>query len=177
MLWRAMPFALAAWLGWLLWRWRTRYHPAARVGETVLSVLFLGLFWLMSGAWALGWNALLGEQREVLVVGQIVDKQVRRDRHGEHHGLTLTDIESQRLVEIPTDPASFERLRLGDPVGFALTRGSLGIYYRPRWDEMVRFLRLDRIRRRPEKPFDPQMLLEPLEEQFDLPAILVTGQQ
>jgi len=34
-------------------------------------------------------------------------------------------------------------------------------------------LRLDRILRRPEKSFDPQMLLDPLEEQFDLPAILV----
>jgi hypothetical protein len=34
-------------------------------------------------------------------------------------------------------------------------------------------LRLDRILRRTEETLDPKMLLDPLEEQFDLPAVLV----
>lgn len=130
---RVMPFALLIWSSWLLWRWRTRYFPGGRVGDTVLSVLFLGLFWLMSGAWVLGWNALIGEQREVLVVGPVTEKRKWQDKRGEQRALTLTDITSYRQVEVHTDPATYERLRVGDPVGFEFIRGSLGIYYQVRW--------------------------------------------
>ena len=130
---RVMPFALLIWSGWLLWRWRTRYYPGGRVGDTVLSVLFVGLFWLMSGAWVLGWNALIGEQREVLVVGPVTEKRTWQDKRGEQRALTLTDITSYRQVEVHTDPATYERVRVGDPVGFEFIRGSLGIYYRVRW--------------------------------------------
>jgi predicted Zn-dependent protease len=130
---RVMPFALLAWLVWLAWRWRTRFHPGGRIAETVLSVLLLGFFWLMSGAGVLAWNALVGEQREVLVVGPVTDKRTWHDKQGTHYALTLSDVEEQRPVEVNTDQATYERVRLGDPVGFRLTRGSLGIYYRARW--------------------------------------------
>lgn len=130
---RLMPFALLTWSGWLLWRWRTRYYPGGRVGETVLSVLLVGFFWLMSGAWVLGWNALIGEQRQVLVVGPVTEKRTWQDKRGEQRVLTLTDITSYRQVEVNTDPATYERVRVGDPVGFEFIRGSLGIYYQVRW--------------------------------------------
>lgn len=130
---RLMPFAIMFWLAWLLWRWRTLFHPGGRIGDTIFSVLLLGFFWLMTGAGVLGWNALVGEQREVLVVGPVTDKRTWHDKQGKHYVLTLSDIDEHRPVEVSTDPATYERVRMGDPVGFNLTKGSLGILYRARW--------------------------------------------
>ena len=130
---RVMPFAIMFWLPWLLWRWRTLFHPGGRIGDTIFSVLLLGFFWLMTGAGVLGWNALVGEQREVLVVGPVTDKSTWHDKHGTHYVLTLSDIEEHRPVEVRTDLATYERVRMGDPVGFNFTKGSLGILYRARW--------------------------------------------
>ena len=130
---RLMPFAFLFWLAWLLWRWRTLFNPRGRIGDTILSVFLLGFIWLMSGAGVLGWNALVGEQREVLVVGPVTDKSTWHDKHGAHYVLTLSDIEEHRPVEVSTDPATYERVRMGDPVGFNFTKGSLGILYRAHW--------------------------------------------
>lgn len=133
-LYRVMPVALLVWLGWLAWRWGTRFNPAGRVAETIISVPVLGFFWLMSGPWVLAWNTFVGEQREVLAIGSVLDREIHRGKHNSvSYSVTLRDIEEQRPVEVLTDQATYERVRPGDPVGFELTRGSLGIYYRARW--------------------------------------------
>ena len=123
------PPALVIGAAWLAVRWyRKKLQLRFLVDIMVVALGFLYV-WGLSGAWVLAWNANMGSQREVLVVGAITDKHTSSGKGGLRRTLTIWDIDELRDVRINVSEETYESLRVGDPAGFNLKKGTLGIYF------------------------------------------------
>jgi len=123
------PVASVIYIAWVVTRWNQRKLQERFISDTVIGAFALLFVWGLSGAWALAWNAKVGPQLDVLVVGAVTHKNASSGKGGPSYSMSLFDIESQRDVKISVNHATYESLRLGDPVAFDLKKGSLGIYY------------------------------------------------
>lgn len=123
------PTASVIYIAWAVTRWNQRKVQANLISDTVIGAFALLFVWGLSGAWVLAWNAKAGPQLDVLVVGAVTHKNASSGKGGPSYSMSLKDIETQREVKIRVNQATYESLRLGDPVAFDLKKGSLGIYY------------------------------------------------
>lgn len=123
------PTAIVLGIAWLVTRWNQRKLQERFIIDTVIGVFALLFIWGLSGAWVLAWNAKVGQQLDVLVVGAVTEKSTSSGKGGTRHYMSLNDIESRREIKLNVDLATYEPLRVGDPVAFKLTKGSLGIYH------------------------------------------------
>lgn len=125
-----MPVGVVAWLLWVLKRLMQR--RGIRLVQELLAPVMIGVFlWGLSGVWLIAWNAVSGEDANTLAMGSITQMREIGGKGGPSYFVKFRDINEQRLVEIRVDSKTYSGLRIGDPVGFDLRMGGLGMYYFP----------------------------------------------
>lgn len=125
------PIGLIAWLLWVHGKkiWRRR---GTRLIQGILVPLFVGVFiWGLAGVWVFAWNAVSGEANSRLVIGLVTDMRETSGKGGPSYFIEFRDATEQRNVEIQTTRKTYDQLRVGDPVGFDLRMGGLGMYHIP----------------------------------------------
>lgn len=125
-----LPAALTAWIAWILWRIVWQRQRAHFLQQIVVSAFVIAFVLILSGPWVIAWNALTGSPTGNLVIGPVVDLYENSSRRGgPRYFVEFRDLDEQRAVKIQTDSETYERLRVGDPVGFEMHKGGLGMYY------------------------------------------------
>lgn len=129
-----LPLALIVWPAWAIWitarKGRGAHLYDVVVGKVVVGPMLIAvLIWGLAGPWVLAWNAISGAHEDQLVLGTVLDLREYSRRGNTSYFVKFRDIAEQREVEIQTNQETYEGLRIGDPVGFHLRRGGLGMYY------------------------------------------------
>ena len=129
------PVFAVAWAGYIaLFRAQLRRRFLTHILRvTALPSMVFGFVWLAAGIWVLAWNALGVEGKPVHITGPVIAKEISSGKGGPSYHVTVQDIGEHRPVELTTDTATYNRLRLGDPAVFTAYKGRLGIYYWSAW--------------------------------------------
>jgi hypothetical protein len=91
----------------------------------LLPMIFFG-YWIMSGPWVMGWNAMVGRPHSEGLYGPVIEKHVLKTDQG---SLVLPHPSEDRMVRIRVSTIFFETVRPGDPLRLNVSRGSLGFFY------------------------------------------------
>lgn len=123
------PVSLGCTAIWIIWRWYNNHSFKGVLTDATISAFVIFTIWITSGPWIITWNTMVGPQEEIEVVGPVVEKIVPSGRTTKSRLIVFYDVKEQRNVKVRINPGEYEKLRLGDTVGFRFIKGSLGIYY------------------------------------------------
>lgn len=91
----------------------------------VFPFIFFG-YWIMSGPWVMGWNAMVGRPHPEGLYGPVIEKRVLKTDRG---SVVLPHPNEDRRVQLPVSASLFETVRPGDPFRLGVSEGSLGFFY------------------------------------------------
>lgn len=91
----------------------------------LFPMIFFG-YWIMSGPWVMGWNAMVGRPHAEGLYGPVIERRVLKSDQG---SLALPHPDEDRMVRIRVSTSLFETVRPGDPLRLNVSRGSLGFFY------------------------------------------------
>jgi hypothetical protein len=103
-----------------------RMPPHSIVGVLLLVPIIFFWYWILSGPWVLGWNAMVGRPHAEGLWGPVIEKRSARRGRGT---VLLPHPDEDRMVRIRVAPSLLETVRPGDPVRLNVRQGGLGFFY------------------------------------------------